>query len=103
MNNLIRKRCWISHKYKEDWEFCPICHAPLRWIYADDNWTPCDREAVTYTRDLDGKLLIYDGKELLKYCSLYKNGDKGIMKMGLLPHIFSCDGCNGYHGTKIVR
>ena len=100
---IVRKRCWMHHKYKEDFDRCPLCSAPLRWVYVDDEWTPCDREPITYKRDLDGKLIIYDGKELLKYCDIYKPGDTGNFKLGLLPHVFSCDALEGYHGQKIER
>ena len=100
---LERKRCWMHHKYKEDFDRCPLCNAPIRWVYADEQWTPCDREAVTYKRDLEGKLLIYDGKELKDYCKLYSVGDLGQFKIGLLPHVYSCDELKGYHGIKVDR
>lgn len=64
---------------------------------------PCDREPITYMRDLEGKLMVYDGNELKEYCTMYKPGDAGKCKLGLLPHVFSCDGLNGYHGIKINR
>ena len=100
---LERKRCWMHHKYKEDFRRCPLCNAPIRWVYSDEQWTPCDKEAVTYKRDIEGKLRIYDGRELKDYCKLYSVGDSGAFKMGLLPHVYSCDGLKGYHGIKVDR
>ena len=98
-----RKRCWLKHKYKEDFDFCPLCHAPIRWVYVDEVWVPCDREPITYQRDLDGKLMVVEKGELKKYCKEYRPGDKGQFKLGLLPHVFSCDGLPGYNGVKIER
>lgn len=98
-----RKRCWLHHRYKEDFDRCPLCNAPIRWVYVDGEWTPCDREPITYQRGLEGKLLIYDGKELKDYCKEYKNGDSGRFRLGLLPHVFSCDCLKGWHGVKVER
>ena len=103
MNRLMRNRCWLKHRYKEDWEVCPLCRTPIRWVYSDGEWTPCDREAISYVRDLDGKLIIYNGKELIEYCKAYTKGMNNSVRMGLLPHVFSCDELKGYHGVKVLR
>ena len=36
-------------------------------------------------------------------CKIYTPGDTGNFKLGLLPHVYSCDGLNGYHGIKVTR
>lgn len=98
-----RNRCWLRHRHKEEWDRCPLCNAPIRWIYVDSEWTPCDREGVTYKRDFEGDLLIYDGNGLKDCCKLYSVGDSGRFKIGLLPHVYSCDELKGYHGIKVDR
>lgn len=98
-----RKRCWLKHKYREEWEFCPLCHAPLRWFYDGDEWIPCDREPINFKRDIEGKLLIVSERKLKDYCTVYTPGAEGQFRLGLLPHVYSCDALSGYHGIKIER
>ncbi|GEM_PF-7005206 len=96
--NLERKRCWLTHYRREDWEYCPLCNAPIRWMYDGDLWIPCDREPVRFSRGIDGNLTIVAGGGTLDYCMLDDGG-----RLGLLPHVYSCDSLNGWHGVKIER
>jgi hypothetical protein len=98
-----RRRCWLKHKYRENWDFCPLCNAPLRWFYDGEEWIPCDREPVSFKRGLEGDVLIVSESTLKNYCILYAPGDKGQFRLGLLPHVFSCDELHGYHGVKVER
>ena len=98
-----RKRVWLKHRYHEGWEFCPLCHAPLRWIYDDEMWIPCDRVPVLFKRELDGNMSIVTEGTLKDYCTLYVPGAEGNYKQGLLPHVYSCDRLDGWFGIKIER
>ena len=100
---LIRKRCWLRHRFHEGWNFCPLCNAPLVWVYDDEEWIPCDREMILFKRDLDGKVMVVSERTLKDYCVIYEPGMDGNFKPGLLPHVYSCDKLSGYAGIKIER
>ena len=97
-----RKCCWMYHKYREYWEYCPLCNAPIRWQYEDEGWVPLDREPIRFVRGIEGKMNISDGRHLLDYCMIYKDQVQ-TPRMGLLPHVYSCHKLKGFHGIKIER
>lgn len=98
-----RNRCWMKHRYREEWERCPMCGAPLRWMYDGDEWIPCDREPVRYFRDISGKLSVMQGRSLLDYCVLAESTVEKRTRLGLLPHVYSCGALDGWHGVKVER
>ena len=98
-----RDRVWLKHHHREPWEYCPLCAAPLRWVYDGDQWIPCDREPALYTRNIDAKALIVVKKELVGNCEIWEPGKHGKYSLGLLPHVYSCDLLDGWGGVKVRR
>lgn len=84
---------WKQHKHKDEYRECPHCQAPLKWIWGDGVWFPCDKEPVLFTMHPTGKLtLIYKGKELSN-CVLYTPRDPrcaGNPVWGYQQHFYTC-------------
>lgn len=99
----MRKRVWLTHNRREDWQHCPMCQQPIRWVYDGINWIPCDREPVMYKWDLGGRFYIVRNRELVKGCEIYAGGGSAGYRMGFLPHVHSCDHLNGWEGAKYDR
>lgn len=98
----MRSRVWLKHKRKEDWKHCPLCNAPIRWVYDGDDWIPCDREPVSFEPCYDGtEIMIVHSKVLVNGTLNIKIPETRIM--GLLPHVYSCDDLDGFHGKKVER
>ncbi len=85
---------WKRHKHRENFNFCPHCEKPLKWIYDGDQWLPCDDEPVLFSMHPEGKLTIVFEKKVLENCLLYKRGDKrcaGSPLWGYQQHYFTCE------------
>ena len=77
---------WKKHKHREQWDNCPHCEGPLKWIYDGFDWIPCDKEPVLFVMHPDGKYkLIYEKAELSN-CLLFRKGDKRITTSPLWGH-----------------
>lgn len=98
----MRSRVWLKHKYKELWNKCPQCNAPIRWEWDGENWIPCDREPVTFEHCYDGtEIMILHHKTFVHGTLKIENPETRLM--GLLPHVYSCSELNGWHGKKVER
>lgn len=98
----MRSRVWLKHKHKEMWTNCPLCNAPIRWVYDGDVWIPCDREPVSFEYCFDeNRIHIVYGKMLIHGTLKIEHPETRIM--GLLPHVYSCDELDGWEGKKVER
>lgn len=84
---------WKEHRYKDGYKECPHCGAPLRWVYGDGKWYPCDKEPVLFTMHPEGRQTIIYGGEELRKCVLYYPGDPrsvGKPLWGYQQHYYTC-------------
>ena len=88
----LRERPWLTHRRRPDWNLCPLCQAPIKWIYDGIVWIPCDREPVLVYPRLGRKRAVVR-RELLEDCAYYANGPIAGETPVLAhePHIFTCD------------
>lgn len=89
---IFRDRLWLTHRRKLDTDFCPLCFAPIKWIYDGILWIPCDREPIlVYPYAGDKKAVIR--RELVNHCALYSDGILEGIKPVLahMPHVFTCE------------
>jgi hypothetical protein len=89
-----RSRVWKTHKRRGDFDECPDCGQPLRWLYVNGEWLPCSHEPVMFILHPDGKNAVIYKRELYETALLYKKGDprfNGIhMLQGYIQHYYSC-------------
>ena len=92
-----RQRLWKIHKYRGDYDFCPLCFSPIRWVKLDEGFTPCGREPVLYYGDTAGKYDVVPrfGRAFIRASVPGIFGEKSIsannpLRMGSLPHIYVC-------------
>ena len=98
----MRSRVWLRHNRKELWKECPLCNAPIRWVYDGESWIPCDREPISFELCFDEKhIKIVHGRCLVHGTLEIKHPETRIM--GLLPHVYSCDALDGWCGKKVNR
>lgn len=92
----LRNRIWLTHRHRLEYDFCPLCNNPLKWIYDGSVWVPCDREPI----------LVYPGKgnqkavirrKLVQDCCLYADRVlAGIRPVeGHRPHVYTCTELHG--------
>ncbi len=98
----MRSRVWLQHRRREEYTSCPLCNAAIRWIYTGDVWIPCDRETIFFKPDTNGVFEIVKNRELVQG-EIYCGGDNEGYVRGLLPHVYSCDCLEGWHGHKYSR
>lgn len=86
---------WKTHRRREQFEECPHCGKPLRWIYDGIVWHPCDKEPVLFMMHPEGRCEIMYRRELLGNCLIYRVGDKrfvgAVPLYGSVPHYYTCD------------
>ncbi|MBO5453733.1 MAG: hypothetical protein J6A69_07205 [Clostridia bacterium] len=85
-----RKRVWLTHKYREQWECCPLCCEQLKWVYDGNVWIPCNIEPKMFRRQIGSSLNMVKKKELIEGCELYKGGSPEGFTYGLIPHVYTC-------------
>jgi hypothetical protein len=84
---------WKSHNHKEDFFICPHCNAPLRWIYVDEKWIPCDKEPTLFILHPTGTHRIVYKRQIYENALIYRQGDKrftGEILQGNIPHYYTC-------------
>ena len=85
---------WKTHKRKGEFNVCPHCNAPLRWIYDGLDWYSCDKEPVLFMLHPQGKCTVLYKREIYTNALIYKKGDKrfnGIQPLqGNIPHYYTC-------------
>lgn len=93
-----RKRLWRFHKYRDNEDFCPLCYAPVRWIFdrEKDMWCPCDESPAMYITDKNGTQVdIYSRWRKPIKAVLYNSWDKRFtpdkVKYGYVPHVYTCE------------
>lgn len=88
---LWRDRLWMKHRHKGDYDFCPLCYAPIKWVYDGIDWIPCDQEPVLIYPH-QGKETAVIRRELLFDCKLYSQGIMPNLRPveALRPHVFTC-------------
>ena len=88
-----RERLWLTHRRRGADDFCPLCFAPIKWVYDGIDWIPCDKEPVlAYPGEGSKKAVI--SRNLRNDCWLYADGSLPgkIPVDALQPHIFTCQG-----------
>lgn len=89
---LWRERLWLMHKRKRDEPFCPLCFAPIKWVYDGTVWIPCDQEPALGYPGRGNKTAVYQ-RELRKDVRLYREGpiEGGNPVEVLIPHVLTCE------------
>lgn len=85
---------WKTHKHREDFNQCPHCNAPLRWIYVGEEWIPCDKQPTLFILHPSGSAKIIYKKQVYENCLIYKKADKrfqGEILEGNRPHFYTCE------------
>lgn len=84
---------WKRHKRRDDFNECPHCGAPLRWIYDGIDWLPCDTEPVLFRMHPEGKSTVVYRRAELANCILYSAKDRkgtGEPLWGHVQHYYTC-------------
>ena len=89
---MTTQRVWMKHRRKPEWEMCPRCFSPLKWIYDGFDWIPCDREPVLFYPNIGDKHIVYR-KELISNAALYRDKKRPalIPCTGHRPHVCTCE------------
>lgn len=91
---MFQPQVWKNHKRREQFNECPHCGQPLRWIYDGVVWYPCDKEPVIFMMHPSGKSSIVYNRELYKNCLIYRKGDPRFAGThplsGSVQHYYSC-------------
>lgn len=86
-------KIWKVHRHKGDFDFCPMCGTPLRWIYDGDGWMPCDREPVLFVMHPRGRERVVYQRKVYDNCVIYRKGDErfsdGAIR-GNVQHYYTC-------------
>ena len=85
---------WKQHDHRENFNECPHCGKPLRWIYNGEKWLPCDAEPVLFTMHPSGRMNLVHKKEVLEKCLLYNSKDPrcaGSPIWGYQQHFYTCE------------
>lgn len=86
---------WKTHRRREDWEACPHCGTPIRWIYDGSAWLPVEREPVMFIMHPEGRNSVVYKKQIYENCLLYKKGDRrfdGVRPLeGNVQHFYTCE------------
>ena len=89
-----RKRVWKNHKRREDFEDCPSCGNPLRWLRIDGGWIPCSHEPVMFILHPDGKNAVIYKRKIYENALIYKKGDTRFdgaqILQGYIQHYYVC-------------
>lgn len=93
---LWRDRLWLTHRHKRNEPFCPLCFAPIKWVYDGAVWIPCDQEPSLGYPGRGHKTAVYH-RELLRDMWLYRDGplDGERPVEVLIPHVFTCNKLKG--------
>lgn len=84
-------RCWVTSKQRQPWVVCPLCGASLKWVRLwNGEWSPCDEVPVLFTFDAQSKTQIVVKRELVHGKAYRRGQDAGAVKLGRLPHYYSC-------------
>lgn len=93
-NQVSKKRVWKKHKLREQFDECPNCGKPLRWIYIEREWYPCSHEPVIFILHPEGKNTVVYKKELFEKALIYKKDDKRFENVqamqGYIQHYYDC-------------
>ncbi|MBR2343006.1 MAG: hypothetical protein IKA64_01990 [Clostridia bacterium] len=84
---------WKQHRHREDFNSCPHCEAPLRWIYDGERWLPCDEEPVLFVMHPTGRVNLVYEKKVIEKCLLYRKGDRrceGKPLWAYRQHYYTC-------------
>ena len=85
---------WKTHKRREQFNECPHCGKPLKWIYDGLVWYPCDKEPILFMLHPQGQRELLYNRNLISNCLLYTRGDKrfeGIKPFsGSMQHYHTC-------------
>lgn len=83
-------RVWMTHKRRGE-DMCPLCYAPLRWIYDSTEWIPCDVEPILVYLCAGNKSAVVK-RELLRDVALYADVKiKGVRPVSAhRPHVCTC-------------
>lgn len=87
-----RGRVWITHKFHENFNICPLCGVPLKWKYTGlGEWVPCDEQPILYVEN-GGNLKLYKRRYLIEGCTIYNpRKHKDIRpQYALIPHFYTC-------------
>lgn len=91
---LFQPEIWKTHRRRNEYDECPHCGSPLRWIYDGLQWYPCDKKPVLFILHPEGTKHIVYKKELYQNALLYTPGDKrfyGVSPLyGSIQHYFTC-------------
>ena len=86
---------WKTHRKREDFEVCPHCGKPLKWIYDGIEWMPCDKDPVMFILHPAGWRSVVYNRQVYNSCLLYRKGDKrfdGVHPlMGNMQHYYTCE------------
>ena len=87
---------WKTHKHRDEYENCPHCGEPLKWIYDGLFWIPCDHKPVLFVMHPEGKSSIVYEKQLLEgRCLIFNARDercRGVTPLwGYQQHYFTCE------------
>lgn len=85
-------RLYLKHKRRSDENFCPLCFAPIKWIYDGFDWIPCDREPILVYSDSGEKSAVIK-KKLCRNVALYADGAiEGKKPVSAhRPHVCTCE------------
>lgn len=99
-----RERLWLTHKKRLQFDFCPLCFDPIKWIFDGIVWIPCDREPILAYAGVGAKTVIYK-RELLKNFYLYSDGFLGNTQPVWChnPHIFNCTELKPKNNKHILK
>ena len=89
---LFRERLWLTHQRRLDEDYCPLCFAPIKWVYDGSKWIPCDREPALAYLGKGFKKAVYK-RELIDRVWLYRDGaipGESPVEV-LIPHVFNCE------------
>ena len=92
-----RERLWRYHRYRGEYDFCPLCFEPIKWIYdcEEGKWSPCDAKPAAY--------IVSDEEPGTELYTRFKRRTRGVLyrphdmrftrqntRYGYIPHVYTC-------------
>lgn len=93
MTSTTRRRCWKTHRRREDWHVCPLCGAQIKWVRLwSGDFSPCDVEPVLFLPSKGARYSVVTRRELIDDCRLYNPRRDGANRpnIGSMPHYYTC-------------